>query len=74
MSRGPKKNFYAIRKGWQNMTIVTSWEECEPLVSGFSGSEFKGFVTYEEAEEYLDENTQKTHTIQTRNEAGNILL
>jgi len=58
MSRGPKKNFYAIRKGWQCNAIVDSWEECEPLVSGFKGSEFKGFVTFDEAEDYLDENTQ----------------
>lgn len=58
MSRGPKKNFYAIRKGWQKMTIVATWEECEPLVSGYPGSEFKGFPTYEQAEEYLDENIQ----------------
>jgi len=62
------KNFYAVRKGWQNMTILTSWQECEPLVSGFSGAEFKGFNTYEEAEAYLDVGCQ----IRTmRKEEGN---
>lgn len=58
MSRGPKKNFYAIRKGRQGQAIVDSWEECEKLVKGFGGSEFKGFPTYDEAEDYLDENFQ----------------
>jgi viroplasmin and RNaseH domain-containing protein len=58
MSRGPKKNFYAIRKGRQGQAIVDSWEACEKLVKGFRGSEFKGFATYDEAEDYLDENVQ----------------
>ena len=58
MSRGPKKNFYAIRKGRECDSIVDSWEECEKLVKGFKGAEFKGFATYDEAEDYLDEHVQ----------------
>ena len=57
MTRGPK-NFYAIRKGRKGQAIVDSWEDCEPMVKGFKGSEFKGFATYDEAENYLDENFQ----------------
>lgn len=68
-----KYNFYAIRKGWQSQAIVTSWEECQPLVNGFKGCEFKGFKTYSEAEEYIDESSQGSY-VNTRNAAGNILV
>lgn len=50
-----KKNFYAIKKGKNNIKnkIVSSWKECEKLVSGVSSAQYKGFKELEEAEIYL---------------------
>lgn len=53
-----KNNFYAVRKGFK-IGIFTSWSKVQPLVSGYKGAEFKGFVTHEEAQEYM-EGTQET--------------
>lgn len=47
-----KKNFYAVKNG-NETGIFTSWDECKKAVSGYSGAEYKGFATKEEAEEYL---------------------
>ncbi|MBQ8982168.1 MAG: ribonuclease H family protein [Lachnospiraceae bacterium] len=48
-----KKNYYGVRCGRQT-GIFTSWVECKALVTGYPGAEFKGFVTREEAEEYMN--------------------
>lgn len=47
-----KKNYYAVRKGMR-MGIFNSWDECRAQVDGYPGAEFKGFVTKEEACDYL---------------------
>ncbi|MBQ1491826.1 MAG: ribonuclease H family protein [Blautia sp.] len=47
-----KKNFYAVRKG-RNPGIYKTWKECQQQVTGFSGAEFRGFVTLPEAEEFM---------------------
>lgn len=49
-----KKKFYAIKRGKKgtNNVILENWNECSKLVLGFN-SEYKGFKTREEAEEYL---------------------
>ena len=47
-----KKNFYAVKNG-NETGVFTSWDECKKAVSGYSGAEYKGFATKEEAEEYL---------------------
>ena len=55
-----KKNFYAIKRG-KNKTkniIVDSWDECAKLVLGYNAI-YKGFVTREEAEEFLNSNEDK---------------
>ncbi len=49
-----KKKFYAVRKGL-TPGIYTSWEECRRNVSGYSGAEYKGFVTREQAEAWIAE-------------------
>lgn len=47
-----KKKYYAVRKG--NKTgIFTSWDECKESVNGYSGAEYKGFSTKEDAKAYL---------------------
>ena len=43
---------YAVRKGNQQ-GIFYDWDSCQKAILGFSGAEFKGFDTKEEAENYL---------------------
>jgi ribonuclease HI len=43
--------YYAIRSPFKK--IVTSWFECEKLVKGVSGTEFKSFHTMEEAQDFI---------------------
>jgi len=45
--------YYAIRKGLSGVKIVKSWSECEKLVKGFKGAEFKSFPTIIEANNYI---------------------
>ena len=48
-----KKKIYAVRKG--NKTgLFYSWDECKKAVHGYSGAEYKGFLTKEEAEDFLN--------------------
>lgn len=46
------KKFYAVRKG-RKTGIFTSWEECRAQVHGFSGPEYKGFTSLEDAKAFL---------------------
>jgi viroplasmin and RNaseH domain-containing protein len=45
--------WYAIRVGRKNKVIVTSWEECEPLVIGYPRAQYKSFNTHQKAKDYL---------------------
>ncbi len=48
-----KKKIYAVRKG--NKTgLFYSWDECKKAVHGYSGAEYKGFLTKDEAEDFLN--------------------
>ena len=47
-----KYSFYAVRKG-RVCGIYRSWLECSVQVTGFSGSEFKGFYDLISAQNYL---------------------
>lgn len=47
-----KKSWYAVRRG-RKTGLYTDWPECQRQVIGFTGAEFKGFYTKEEAEAYL---------------------
>lgn len=49
-----RKKIYAIRKG-KATGIFDTWDECKSNVDGFSGAEYKGFSSLEEAREYLGE-------------------
>ncbi len=49
---GKKKKVYAVRKGVRT-GLFDTWEACEQAVKGYSGAEFKGFATEEEARAYL---------------------
>jgi len=43
-----KKHFYAVRKGRKNGVIVTSWDECKRLITGYPGAIYKGFALHQE--------------------------
>ena len=45
-----KKKFYAIKNTQQ---IVTTWAECESIVKGLKGAEYKSFKTEAEAQAFL---------------------
>ncbi|SCG97561.1 Ribonuclease H [uncultured Clostridium sp.] len=47
-----KKKFYAVRKG-KCIGIYNTWDECKSQVNGFSGAEYKSFLSKDEAEEYI---------------------
>lgn len=48
--KGPKKNYYVVCRG--RMTgILDSWGKCQGSTSGFSGAIFKGYETYDQAQE-----------------------
>ncbi len=46
------KKFYAVKRG-KSTGIFSAWEECRTAVEGYSGAEYKGFATRQEAESYL---------------------
>ncbi len=59
-----KKNFYVVRVG-RTPGIYKTWKECQQQVTGYSGAEFRGFVTREEAEEFM-----RGETLSPRETAG----
>lgn len=50
-----KKQYYVVIKG-RTPGIYTNWEDCKSQVNGFKGSKYKGFVTMEQAQQYIQEN------------------
>ena len=48
-----KKKIYAVKEG-KTIGIFKSWEECRDSVDGYPGAEYKGFLTEEEANKYMD--------------------
>lgn len=49
-----KKNYYAVKSG-REPGIYRTWDKCKEQIDGFSGGEYKGFVTLEEAESYMND-------------------
>ena len=45
------KKYYGVKKG-KVTGVFLSWDECKKSIEGFSGAEYKGFATYEEACEF----------------------
>ena len=54
-----KKKVYAVRKG-KKTGLFYSWNECEMAVNGYTGAEFKSFLSEEEAIKYLGNEKIKT--------------
>lgn len=48
------KQFYAVRKGRQ-IGIFSTWNEIEPLIKGYSGSQYKKFLLFADAVNYIKE-------------------
>lgn len=53
------KKYYAVAKGIEPGIYIT-WSMAEKQIKGFKGAKFKGFDTEEQAQEYMEKNTQKT--------------
>lgn len=51
-----KKKIYAVRRG-HSTGIFYTWDECKKATAGYSGPEFRGFYTEEEARAFLEEGT-----------------
>lgn len=49
-----KSKYYAVKKG-KKTGLFETWDECKAAVEGFSGPEYKSFLTKEEAEAYLND-------------------
>ena len=47
-----KRKFYVVKKGYE-CGIYNTWDECKKQVNGFSGAEYKSFLTLNEANEYI---------------------
>lgn len=47
------KKYYAVKKG-KTTGVFKTWNECRNAVEGYSGAQYKGFATLEEAEKYLE--------------------
>lgn len=45
--------YYAVRKG-KTRGLVNTWAECQEMIRGVSGAEFKGFNSEQDAYDYLD--------------------
>lgn len=68
-----KKKIYAVRKG-KTTGLFRSWAECSKAVQGYSGAEFRGFFTEEEARNYLDGNNSEEASEKNREILDNGLI
>lgn len=59
-----KKKFYAVRVGTKK-GVYNTWAECQKYTKGVSGASFKSFLTYEEAEAFVNPDT--THSMDEKN-------
>lgn len=49
---GKQKKVYAVRKG-RMVGLFYNWPQCQEQIKGYSGAEYKSFMTEEEAKAYL---------------------
>ncbi|AVK62765.1 ribonuclease [Lactobacillus sp. CBA3606] len=59
-----KKQFYAVRAGYKT-GIYQTWAACQQQINGYSGAQYKGFMTRTEAEAYLHGQARPTKSGQT---------
>ena len=61
------KKYYAVRVG-KTPGIYLSWADCRDMVDGYPGAKYKGFDSVEEAERFLNGETQEGDSV--RNSFG----
>lgn len=61
--------YYAVRKGYKT-GVFDNWPEAQAATAGFSGPEFKGFKTKEEAEAYLENRDIWVERVTADNKSG----
>ena len=66
-----KKNFYAVKVG-KAPGIYKTWNDCKAQTDGVSGALYQGFVTLEEAERYMAENSAEDAGISASDDVPNI--
>lgn len=47
------KKYYGVKKG-HNIGVYDNWADCQKQINGFSGADYKGFATKEEAEAFVN--------------------
>ena len=52
------KKYYAVKKG-KTPGIYFSWDDCKKQVTNYSGAIYKGFLTIEEAEQFIYGESEK---------------
>ena len=57
------KKYYAVKVG-KTTGVFNNWEDCKKQVTGFSGAIYKSFPTFEEAKEYLN---NESNEIESKN-------
>lgn len=63
--------YYAVFKGKSNKPLIlNTWDECKNEVYGVKGAIYKSFTTLEEAQDYLDINSNQTVTKDDGNDAN----
>ncbi|MCI9081292.1 MAG: RNase H [Lachnospiraceae bacterium] len=55
------KKFYAVKAG-KTPGIYESWAECQKQIHGFSGAVYKGFISKEDALDFMGNGSEKKQT------------
>lgn len=61
--------FYVVKKGKQT-GIFETWTECQAVIQGVKGAEYKSFMSKSEAEAYLEDKDVWVEQVQRDNQAG----
>lgn len=67
------KKYYAVKKG-RRPGIYKTWAECQKEVSGYPNAKFKGFLTLEGANEWLQATENTVIPTKAVNYSNNILV
>lgn len=67
------KKYYGVRQG-HHIGIFDNWTDCQKSIKGYSGAEYKGFMTREEAIAYVTGDQAKfNHPVPVHSEKENML-
>ncbi|KAJ3801151.1 hypothetical protein GGU11DRAFT_276760 [Lentinula aff. detonsa] len=53
MPKASRKSYYAVCVGREGPKIYNSWEECKQNTSRYPGAKHRGFLTYQDAQDWL---------------------